>query len=120
MFNKRLESFKYAFQGIADLFRTQPNTRIHLAAAIAVVTTGSLLGLQATEWAVIAVCIAMVFAAEALNTAIEYLTDLASPEYHLLAGKAKDAAAGGVLFAAMGAATAGLFIFVPKLLEIFF
>ncbi len=120
MFNKRLESFKYAFQGIADLLRTQANARIHLAAAGAVFIAGLLLGLPATEWAVVALCMVMVFAAEALNTAIEYLTDLVSPEYHQLAGKAKDAAAAGVLFTAIGAAVAGLFIFVPKLLEVFF
>jgi len=64
-------------------------------------------------------CIALVFSMEAANTAIEYLTDLVSPEFHPLAGKAKDAAAAAVLFAAIGSAIVGLIIFLPKVLSFF-
>jgi diacylglycerol kinase len=114
---QRIDSFRYAFQGVRDLIATQPNTRIHLAAAVAVISAGAALGLSAGEWALISVCIALVISMEAMNTALEYLTDLVSPEYHPLAGKAKDAAAAAVLIAATGAAAAGLIIFLPKILR---
>lgn len=63
----------------------------------------------------VVLCIALVISLEALNTAIEHLTDLVSPDYHPLAGKAKDVAAAAVLIAAMGAAVAGGLIFLPKI-----
>lgn len=119
----RLLSFKYAFQGLKDLFRSQPNARIHVAVAILVVAMGIWLQLNTAEWAIISLCIAWVLAAEAFNTAIEYLTDLVSPDYHILAGKTKDAAAAAVLLSAVGAAAAGLWILGPKLwmqLSLFF
>lgn len=62
---------------------------------------------------------ALVFASEALNTALEYLTDLVSPDYHPLAGKAKDAAAAAVLVVAAAAFAVGLIIFLPKILDRF-
>lgn len=111
----RLLSFKYAFQGLKDLFRTQANARIHLIVAIFAVAMGIWLRINPTEWAVISLCIAWVLAAEAFNTAIEYLTDLVSPDHHVLAGKTKDAAAAAVLLSAMGAAVVGLWILGPKL-----
>lgn len=112
---KRLLSFKYAFQGLRDLIRTQPNARIHLVMAMLALILGIWLRLNPTEWAIICLCIAAVLAAEAFNTAMEYLTDLVSPDHHVLAGKTKDAAAAGVLLTAIGAAIAGLWIFGPKL-----
>ena len=112
---KRLLSFKFAFKGLQDLFRSQPNARIHLAVAAAVLLIGLWLGLSMTEWAVIGLCIFGVLAAEAFNTALEYLTDLVSPEYHVLAGKIKDAAAAAVLLVAIGTALAGLCILGPKI-----
>lgn len=118
MVQERLKSFRYAFQGLADLLRTQPNAVIHLAAAVAVIGTGLALGLAPLEWMVLVLAIAGVFAAEAFNTALEYLTDLVSPHHHPLAGKAKDAAAAGVLLAALGAAVVGGLLFIPKLLAL--
>ncbi len=112
---RRAASFRYAFQGLYDLFRTQPNARIHLAVALAVLAAGAFLGLSRGEWITVALCIALVISLEAINTALEYLTDLVSPGQHPLAGKAKDAAAAAVLVAAAGAAVVGLIIFVPKL-----
>lgn len=112
---KRADSFRFAFQGLNDLMRTQPNARIHLLAAIAAVGAGFFLRISTLEWVAVVLCIALVFAAEAVNTALEYLTDLVSPEYHPLAGKAKDAAAAAVLILAIGAAAAGSVIFLPKI-----
>ncbi|MEI6409228.1 MAG: diacylglycerol kinase family protein [Bacteroidota bacterium] len=116
---KRLLSFRYAFQGIADLFTSQPNARIHLAAAIFVISAGFYCHINQTEWALIILCIALVFALEAVNTALEYLTDLVSPDFHPLAGKAKDVAAAAVLIAAIGAMLVGILIFWPKLSALF-
>lgn len=96
------------------MFRTQPNARFHLVASVAVVTAGFWLEISRLEWLAVVLCMAFVLALEAVNTALEYLTDLASPDYHPLAGKAKDAAAGAVLVAAIGAAVVGGVVFLPK------
>lgn len=100
------------------MFRTQPNARFHLVAAVVVTAAGFLLEISRLEWLAVVLCMALVLALEAVNTALEYLTDLVSPEYHPLAGKAKDAAAGAVLVAAIGAAVVGGVVFLPKLWEV--
>ncbi len=116
---KRLLSFKYAFQGIATLVRTQPNFIIHIFATFVVIGGGFYFGLSATEWCLLVFAIGMVLSAEAFNSGLEFLTDLVSPEYNELAGKTKDVAAGGVLLAAMAAAIIGFIIFLPKIIELF-
>lgn len=113
---KRVRSLKFAGQGLADLIRSQPNARIHLAAGIAVITAGYYYRISGTEWLAVILCISLVFAMEAINTALEYLTDLVSPEHHPLAGKAKDVAAAAVLISAIGAVIVALFVFGPKIL----
>jgi len=80
-----------------------------------VIIAGLYFGIERWEWAILTGCITLVIAAEALNTAIEFLTDLASPEYHPLAGKAKDTAAAAVLFCAIGAVVIGIIVFWPYL-----
>ncbi len=117
MLNKRLKSFKYAFSGVYDLIKTQPNVRIHVLAMLAVIVAGWYFQLAPQEWCMIALSIALVLAAEAFNTALEYLTNLVSPGYHPLAGKTKDVAAAGVLLTAAGATVVGLIVFLPKILE---
>lgn len=116
MLQQRIKSFKYAFQGIFDLFRSQPNARIHLLAAAVAIVAGCYFSISKTEWAIVLLTIFLVVAAEAFNTAIEYLTDLVSPDYHELAGKTKDAAAAGVLLTAMGAVAVAAIIFLPKMM----
>jgi diacylglycerol kinase len=111
---KRLASFRYAFRGLADLFKSQPNARIHLAATVVAVAAGFFFGVSLAEWAMLVLCIAMVLSLEAANTALEHLTDLVSPDFHPLAGRAKDVAAAAVLIAAIGAVLVGCFIFFPK------
>ena len=119
MLKKRIESFGYAFKGITTLFRTQPNARIHLVVLIAVLVAGLFFKLNITEWCLIALTSAAVLAAEAINTAIEFVVDLVSPQYHDLAGKAKDVAAAVVLLTAFGAVIVGFLIFFPKILVFF-
>ena len=116
---RRINSFRFAFRGLADLFRTQANARIHLGAALLVLALGFWLNISRLEWLALALCMALVLALEAVNTALEYLTDLISPGEHPLAGKAKDAAAAAVLVAAVGALAVGALVFLPKLYLLF-
>lgn len=113
---QRLNSFKYAFAGISEVVQSQPNMKIHIGIGILTVIAGFFFSISVTEWCLIVVASLAVMSAEAFNTSIEHLTDLVSPEYHPLAGKAKDAAAGGVLIAAIGASIIGFLIFLPKIL----
>jgi len=116
----RLRSFSHAFRGLKVLLQSQQNARIHTVATVLVVAAGVMLRISPVEWVLIVLAILCVWVAEALNTAIEFLVDLASPELHPLAGKAKDVAAGAVLIAAIGSAIIGGFVFAPyvvKMLE---
>ena len=116
--SSRLRSFGHAFRGLKVLLQTQLNARIHAVATVLVVAAGLLLRISPAEWALIVLAIAGVWTAEALNTAIEFLVDLVSPDPHPLAGKAKDVAAGAVLAAAIGSAVIGGFVFGPHLLRL--
>jgi diacylglycerol kinase len=106
-------SFGFALRGIVALLRTQANARIHFAATIAVVAAGFFFAITRMEWCAIASAIGLVWTAEGLNTAIECVVDLVSPDHHPLAGRAKDIAAGAVLIAALIAAIIGALVFVP-------
>jgi len=117
-FSGRIRSINCALQGIKAMVRSQHNAWVHAAATVVVVLAGLLLHLKAGEWCWITLAVISVWSAEALNTAFEFLTDVASPEFHPLAGKAKDVAAGAVLIAAAGAVIIGLLVFGPKLLSL--
>ncbi|MFK7948363.1 MAG: diacylglycerol kinase family protein [Saprospiraceae bacterium] len=117
---KRISSFKYAFNGIIDLFKTQINARIHAFFILLVIGGGFFFNISKTEWFICIISMAMVLAAEAMNTALEHLTDLVSPEYHELAGKAKDAAAAAVLILAIAAAIIGFIVFWNPFLDFIF
>lgn len=114
----RIRSFGYAFKGIWLLFRDTQNARIHLFAMICVIVAGVLLQISLTEWCAVSLCIGGVLAAEAFNSAIESIADKVSPEKNELIGKAKDLGAGAVLLMAIAAATVGLIIFIPKLVDL--
>ena len=119
MLQKRIKSFGHAFKGMAILFGSQPNARIHAVALSLVVVAGLYFKIDKTEWLTIVLISALVLSAEAMNTAVEFVVDLISPDYHPLAGKAKDVAAAAVLLAAFGAVIIGLIIFLPKILLLF-
>jgi diacylglycerol kinase len=116
---KRLQSFGFAIKGLKTLFQTQANARIHALAIVVVTALGFYFKIESWEWCCVAIAFAMVLSAEAMNTAIEFVVDLVSPQYHPLAGKAKDVAAAAVLITAMGAVVVGLIIFLPKILVLF-
>ena len=113
-FNKRLASFRYAFAGLFLLFRTETNAQIHVVALLSVLGGGFYFEISIAEWIALLLCFALVIGLEAMNTALEKLTDLASPEVHPLAGQAKDIAAGAVLWVAIISVIIGLIIFLPK------
>jgi diacylglycerol kinase len=113
---RTLRSFVYAGAGLSYLVRTQPNFRVHLLAAIAVVGTALGVGATAIEIAVLALAIGLVLVSEAFNTALEAVADLASPTIHPLARVAKDVAAASVLIAAGIAVIVGLMVLGPRLL----
>ncbi len=116
MFQKRVNSFRYAFQGIRFLFASQTNARIHALAALLVIIMGFTLDVSNSEWCVLALTIGFVIAAEGFNTAIEKLTDLSSPNHNTEAGQIKDIAAASVLISAIAAVIVGILIFLPKLI----
>ncbi|NIJ51855.1 diacylglycerol kinase family protein [Dyadobacter arcticus] len=116
---KALRSFRYAGVGIYNLFRYENNARIHFMACILVVIAGIFFQISSIEWALIVIQIALVLAAEAINTSIEKLADLVSPEYHPVIKIVKDTAAAAVLLLAISAVIIGVIIFIPKVLLYF-
>ncbi|NOY50225.1 MAG: diacylglycerol kinase family protein [Chlorobi bacterium] len=117
-FKNRLLSFRYAFKGIFYAVKTQHNLWIHLAVGLLVIFSGWFLRISLAEWLIVIICFALVISAEIINSAIELLTDIVSPEANAKAGLVKDMAAGAVLFSAICSAIAGLVIFVPKILQL--
>jgi diacylglycerol kinase len=108
-------SFGFAFAGIAYLFRTQRNARIHAVVAVIVCVLAAWLRVTRIEWAILILAIACVLILEGLNTALEAAVDLASPRIHPLARIAKDVTAGMVLIAAIASVLIGLLILGPPL-----
>ena len=111
---KRIQSFGYAIRGIREVFGTETNMKIHIGITLLVIICGVVFSISLIEWIFCLLCIGLVIGAEMINTAIENVVDLASPEQHPLAGKAKDIAAGAVLICAIISVVIGLLIFVPK------
>ncbi|ODS83910.1 MAG: diacylglycerol kinase [Cytophagaceae bacterium SCN 52-12] len=115
---KVFKSFGYAFKGIVSLFRYENNAKVHLIAGILAVAAAFYLEFSLIEWCILVIQIALVMAAEAFNTAIEKLCDAISPQKHPAIGTVKDIAAGAVLITAIAAVITGLFLFLPKILQL--
>lgn len=115
---KIIKSFKDAIKGIVYIFRTQRNFRIQVVIFTLVILAVIILKLSFAEAAVIIFAGGLVLVGEMINTGLEKLVDLISPEYHPLAGKIKDISAGVVLVAAVIAVIIGLLIFIPAIIEI--
>lgn len=111
----RMLSFAAACAGVAYTLRTQPNTWIEIAALGVVVFAGWWFAISALEWGLLGLMVAMIFALEAVNTAVEAVVDLVSPQYHPLAKIAKDAAAGAMIFAVLGSIFVAATIFGPRI-----
>lgn len=116
----RIKSFQYAFEGWWFVIRTQHNAWIHALATIVVVSLGLFLQISLIEWGLLIISITIVWSAEFMNTAIEAIVDMVSPDFHPLAKVAKDVAAAGVLIGAGGAVLIALIVFGPPLWAIWF
>lgn len=112
-FTARLHSFRYALAGLRTLLLTQHNAWLHAAATAVVVVAGLVLGVSLAEWCWLVLAMTLVWMAEALNTALEFLADAVTQEFHPLILQAKDVAAAAVLIAAIGALVIGLLVFGP-------
>jgi len=115
---KRIDSIHFAVNGVCIIIRTQKNAWIHALMTVLVIILSFKLKINEAEWITIILAISVVWVAEGLNTAIECLGDSVSSDYNPLIGKAKDVAAGAVLISAIGAATIGCIVFLPKLWQI--
>jgi diacylglycerol kinase (ATP) len=113
----RLRSFRYAGRGLRTMLASQHNAWIHAGATLLAMICGALFSVDRSEWLALILAIVAVWTAEALNTAFEFLCDVASPEFHPLVEKAKDVAAGAVLITALGAAATGALVFGPRVLQ---
>ena len=116
-FRSRLTSFKNAIIGWWHVIRTQQNAWIHALATVVTILLALWLSLPLRDWAVIIVTIAMVWMAEFLNTALEIVVDLASPNLHPLARAGKDVGAAAVLITAAAAVLVGILLMGPPLLK---
>ena len=118
-FTGRLRSVRCALQGVRVMVQSQHNAWIHAAATLVVLAAAFVLRISAADWCWIILAISIVWTAEALNTAFEFLADAASPEFHPLVRDAKNVAAGAVLLTATAAAVIGAIIFWPYLERFF-
>ena len=114
------QSFAFALHGLKFMFQTERNMRIHSFIALGVILASILLEVRHIELLFVCFSIALVFVAEAANTAFELLLDFVhGNKYHPNIKLLKDITAGGVLIAAMNALVIGIIIFGPKLLNYF-
>jgi undecaprenol kinase/diacylglycerol kinase (ATP) len=114
--NKFLSGFKYAFNGLKYAFNTQINFKVHTFTIIIVVVLGLAFRLDIQEWLWLVAAIGIVLITELINTSIEVLVDLISPEFNIKAGIIKDISAGAVLIAAICACAIGILVFIPKII----
>ena len=113
-----IKSIHYAIEGITEAFREEPNLRIHVIFATLAIILAFIFKLNSNQWLALIISITLVLVLELLNTALEELTDLASPSIHPKAKLAKDVAAGAVLISALNSIIVGLIIFVPHFLSL--
>ncbi len=115
----RIRSFHFAIRGILRMVRCQHNAWIHAAATLLVLSAGFFLRLSRADWCWVILAVSIVWTAEALNTAFEFLADAASPDFHPLVRDAKDVAAGAVLLTAAAAAIIGAIVLLPYIERLF-
>jgi diacylglycerol kinase (ATP) len=108
---RTLYSFRHAGRGLGWAISSQANLRVHLLAALVVVTAAILVRFSLIEFVAMLLCFAIVIAAELFNTTLEVLIDYAWPERHPMIGRAKDVAAAAVLAAAIFTAAVGILLF---------
>jgi diacylglycerol kinase len=116
---KILRSFTFAISGVKEAFGREPNLKIHLAIATAILILAAILSFSVYEWALLAFTIFFVFILEFVNSALEAVVDLVSPELREEARVAKDISAACVLLSAVMSVAVGVILFLPKILALF-
>ena len=112
---KRIQSFRYAFSGLWFVLKHEHNFRIHLLAAVVAVLAGFYFDISTYEWLAIILVITLVLSLEMVNSAIEKLADVVSPEKNEQIKVIKDMTAAAVLLAAMASLVVAALIFIPKM-----
>lgn len=115
---KFIKSFRHAKAGVEHAIRTQRNLWIHLSIGIVVLLAAVILKVTLIEFSILTLVIGFVIVTEMVNTAIEELVNILSPEHKIEAKLAKDVAAAAVLLAALGSVIIGLLIFLPRFLRL--
>lgn len=110
-------SLKYAFQGICDALKEEPNLKFHFAAGLVVIIVSLILNISRSDWVIILFLIGFVISVELTNTAIEAVVDAFTDKQHPGAKLAKDISAGAVLIAAITSAILGIIIFLPYIIK---
>ena len=118
-FKKFFKGFVYAFTGLICAFKKEINLIVEIIMGIGAFVLGILLKFSVIELAIVFLTIGLVIGLELLNTAVEYTVDMAMPERHPLAKKAKDVAAASVLFASICALIIGIILYIPKIIALF-
>ena len=113
-----IQKFGFAIKGFGTAFKEEAHLRFHTFSTAIVITAGFYFGIKTSEWLVLLICISGVLSLELVNSAIENLVDLKSPEADPIAGKVKDMAAGAVLVSALISAVIGTVIFWPHICPI--
>lgn len=111
-------AFANATAGFVYVLASQRNMKIHVTIGVLAIALGFLFSISALEWLAIVICIGAVIALECVNTAIESVVDLVSPDYHELAKRAKDCAAAAVFVAAIGAVAVEAIVLVPRIVAL--
>ena len=114
---KLINSFKYAFTGIATSFKTERNMKIHVLIMTLVIIAGIVFKVSLLDWIILVIMFGLVISAELFNTALETIVDMITMEKNEKAKVAKDVAAGAVLVLAIASVVIGLIIFIPKILN---
>ena len=115
----RLASFTNAWRGLTRFVRQEHNAWIHFGMTIVVVLAGFLFKISNVEWLAVVFAIGLVLSGEAINSAIERLSDAVQPEWDDRIRDVKDISAGAVLICAITAAIIGIIVFLPKLIMLF-
>lgn len=113
-------SFKYAFEGMRTALKNESHMRVHFTFATITIITGAFLGLTSVEWVILFSAIFYVISLELINTAVEALVDLVSPQIKPKAKIAKDVSAAVVLCAAIYSIVVGIYLFLPKIVSLFY
>lgn len=112
------QAFACAFKGIIKTAKER-NFKIELCFMCLAIILGVFFSISALEWVCVVICFGLVLGGEVINSSVEAIVDLASPDFHVLAGKAKDCAAGGVLLFSIASFVVGCIIFIPHILMFF-